>query len=289
MRSDELGSAMRTGLVMTVLLVMAPLGASAQGAAPVRTGAVAVAGADSVVGVVVGRVVNDQTEQPLAGVEVRIRGRDMVVRTDSTGAFRLPAPLGRQIVVLTKPGHQPFSAEVQAVGGTPVEYVLGLVPSSSTLAPVTVAASMVDRRLQSFEAHRTAGVGGYFVSTDRLATEVGRTVADVLVSTPGADIVRGRGGAAFFASRRGYDTIRGTLKLTSADRARGAVVGTCYAAVMVNGIFVYRGDDGEQLYDLNSLAPTDLLGIEIYNGGATMPLEYNSLRNTCGLVVIWTR
>ena len=288
MQTHRHGAMTRRGLLTAaVLMGMAPWTGHAQGR-PTSV-AVAVAVADSTVGVVAGRVVNDQTEQPLAGVEVRIRGRDMVVRTDSTGAFRLPAPLGRQIVVLTKPGHQPFSAEVQAGLSTPVEYVLGLVPSSSTLAPVTVAASMVDRRLQSFEMHRTAGMGGYFVSTDRLATEVGRTVADVLVATPGADIVRGRGGAAFYATRRGYDTIRNTVKVTPADRARGAVVGSCYAAVMVNGIFVYRGDDGEQLYDLNALAPTDLLGIEMYNGGATMPLEYNSLRNTCGLVVIWTR
>jgi hypothetical protein len=57
--------------MMVVLLAMAPQGVSAQGAAPVRPGAVT--GADSAVGVVAGRVVNDQTEQPLAGVEVRLR------------------------------------------------------------------------------------------------------------------------------------------------------------------------------------------------------------------------
>jgi hypothetical protein len=240
--------------------------------------------------VVIGRVVNDQTDQPLSGVDVMIRGRETVVRTDSTGAFRIPAPAGRQIVVLKKPGHQPFSAEVVSSRGTPMEYVLGLVPASSTtLAPVTVAVSVVDRRLQSYEAHRTSGLGGHFLSRDRFEQEKGRAMADVLVSTPGADIVRGRGGAAFYATRRGYDTIRNTLKIGPAEQARGAAVGTCYAAVVVNGIFVYRGDPGDQLYDLNQLAPNDVLAMEIYNGGATMPIEYNTLRNTCGLVVIWTK
>lgn len=240
--------------------------------------------------VVTGRVVDDRTDQPLAGVEVSIRGFDQRVSTDSAGTFRVPAPAGRHIIVLKKPGHQPFSAEVVSSRGTPMEYVLGLVPASSaTLAPVTVAASVVDRRLQSYEAHRTSGLGGHFLGRERFEQETGRAISDVLVSTPGADIIRGRGGAAFYATRRGYDTIRNTLKIGPAEQARGAAVGTCYAAVVVNGIFVYRGDAGDQLYDLNQLAPNDVLAMEIYNGGATMPIEYNTLRNTCGLVVIWTR
>lgn len=245
---------------------------------------------DTTVAEVRGRVVNDQTDQPLAGVEVRLRGMDQLVRTDSRGQFRIAAPAGRQVIVLAKPGHRPFSAEVVSSRGAAPEYVLGLVPSaSSTLAPVMVAATMTDRRLASFEEHRRAGIGGHFLPTERFADEIGRSLADVLVTVPGADIVRGKGGAAFYASRRGYDTIRNTVKVSAADRGRGAAVGTCYAAVMLNGVFVYRGDEGEQLFDLHALAPADILAMEIYNGGATMPLEYNAMRNSCGLVVIWTR
>jgi hypothetical protein len=263
--------------VLTALAIATTLPASANAQSPDTTA------------FVTGRVVNDATDQPLAGVEVTLRGFDLVVRTDSTGTFRIPAPAGRQIVVLKKPGHQPFSAEVISSRGAPLEYVLGLMPASPTLATVTVAASMVDRRLQTFDAHKRSGIGGHFMDSTRFAQEAGRALADVLVATPGADIVRGRGGAAWYATRRGYDTIRNTLKISPADRARGAAAGTCYAAVVVNGVFLYRGDDGEQLYDLNQLAPSDILAMEMYNGGATMPVEYNSLRNTCGLVVIWTK
>lgn len=269
----------RLRAVATLLLAW-PLASSGQGAGVVG---------DTTSALVVGRVVNDQNDQPLAGVEVRLRGVDRMVLTDSLGAFRIASPLGRQVIVLTKVGQQPFSTQVIATRGTPMEYVLGLLPATPTLAPVTVAATMSDRRLQSFDAHRATGLGGHFFTTEQFTQEIGRSVADVLATTAGADIVRGRGGAAFYATRRGYDTIRGTLKISPADRARGASANTCYAAVIVNGIFAYRGDGGELLYDLNQLAPADLLGVEIYNGGATMPLEYNSMRTTCGLVVIWTR
>ncbi len=53
--------------------------------------------------------------------------------------------------------------------------------------------------------------------------------------------------------------------------------------------FVYRGEGGDELFDLNSLAPDDILAIEVYKGGATMPLEYNATRKTCGLLVIFTK
>jgi hypothetical protein len=29
--------------------------------------------------------------------------------------------------------------------------------------------------------------------------------------------------------------------------------------------------------------------VEVYNGGASMPAEYNATRSTCGLLVIWTK
>jgi hypothetical protein len=111
----------------------------------------------------------------------------------------------------------------------------------------------------------------------------------VLQAVSGADIVRGRGGNAYFATRRGYDSFMNMPRVTKWDQARGANPALCYAAVVVNDVFVYRGDDGEELFDVNSLAPTDILGVEVYKGGAAMPLEYNAMRKTCGLLVIFTK
>ena len=59
--------------------------------------------------------------------------------------------------------------------------------------------------------------------------------------------------------------------------------------MVINDVFVYRGGDGEELFDLNSLQPSRILAIEIYRGGSTMPLEYNSARSTCGLLMIYTK
>ena len=96
--------------------------------------------------------------------------------------------------------------------------------------------------MQSFDAHRASGLGSHFFTTEQFTQEIGRSVADVLATTAGADIVRGRGGAAFYATRRGYDTIRGTLKISPAEWARGATAKTCSAAGHVKGNLRYRGD-----------------------------------------------
>jgi hypothetical protein len=166
---------------------------------------------------------------------------------------------------------------------------MGLQPAPVELGRVSVTATAPDRRLVSFEEHRKGQLGGSYLTADQLAKEKGRTLAEVLAPTLGADLVRGRAGAAFFATRRGYDSINLMPRVTAADRGRGAAAGTCYAAVVVNGIFVYRGERDEQLFDLNQLSPADVLAVEVYNGGASMPAEYNATRNTCGLLVIWTR
>ena len=58
---------------------------------------------------------------------------------------------------------------------------------------------------------------------------------------------------------------------------------------MLDGIFVYQGHDGESLFDINSIQPADIGGVEVYTSTATIPPKYNGTRATCGLVVIWTK
>ncbi|MHB8838381.1 MAG: hypothetical protein ACYC7F_05450 [Gemmatimonadaceae bacterium] len=63
----------------------------------------------------------------------------------------------------------------------------------------------------------------------------------------------------------------------------------------LGGASLERRDDRRQVgellavFDLNTLAPNEVLAVEVYKGGATMPLEYNTTRKTCGLLVIYTK
>lgn len=241
-------------------------------------------------GIMRGRVVNDRNDAPVAEVTVRLTTLQRTVVTDSAGRFVVPdIGAGRHTVVLSKPGWTLLSTFMTIGAGDNAEYVIGLQPAPAEVAGVTVSARAPDRRLVTFEAHRQAQLGGSFLTAEQLAKQTGRTLADVLAPTLGADLVRGRSGAAFFATRRGYDSINLLPRVNAADRARGAAAGFCYAAVVLDGIVVYRGEPDELLFDLNQLAPASVLAVEVYNGGASMPAEYNATRSTCGLLVIWTR
>lgn len=236
-----------------------------------------------------GRVVDDRTGQPLSGVEVTIPATARSATTDSSGAFALrDVATGRHEVVVRKVGYQQATATITVTGAADPAQLLRLVPVATDLAKVYVTAPETNRRLQAFEAHRAARMGGSFLTAAELEKERGRSLGDVLQRVLGTDIVRGRGGQAWFATRRGYDSIRYLPQISETDRQRGASSGLCYAAVVLNNVFVYRGT-GDDLFDVNSLAPDEILAIEVYRGGATMPLEYNATRSTCGLLVIYTK
>ncbi len=237
-----------------------------------------------------GRVVNERTSQPVAGVEVSMPAISRAVITDSTGAFAIRdlAP-ARYEVVVRKLGFQPTAATITISGADDPEQILRLVPALTELSKVVVASTAVDRRLASFEEHRSAYKGGSFLTAEQLDKEKGRALVDVLQKVGGADIVRLGSGSAYFATRRGYDSFMNMPTVSAGDRMRGAPPGLCYAAVVVNNVFVYRGESSDELFDLNVLAPTNVLAIEVYKGGATMPLAYNATRKTCGLLVIFTK
>jgi hypothetical protein len=237
-----------------------------------------------------GRVVNDRTGEPLAAAQVGVPTLSVSTTTDSSGRFALEQlAAGTHQLVVRLIGFAPLTTAISTSGMADDEHELRLVPAPAALSKVDVVTTGVDRRLTLFETHRTSNYGGAFLTTEQLLRERGRPFADVLQSVAGADIVRGRGGAAYFATRRGYDSFMNMPKARPADRARGASSGLCYAAVVVNNVFVYRGDDDEDMFDVNLLPPDDIIAVEVYKGGATMPLEYNSTRKTCGLLVLYTK
>jgi hypothetical protein len=260
-----------TALLLSALLFAAPLAAQTSGA-------------------LTGRVVNDRTSQPVAGVELSIPAISRTAFTDSSGAFALRDIAAAQYhVVLRKVGFQPLFTTIVAAGTDVAEQTLRIAPIASELSEVVVVSTMADRRLTAFDEHRRARMGGSFLTTAQLEKERGRALADVLETVGGADIVRLGTGPAYFASRRGYDSVMNMPGVGAGDRMRGASPGLCYAAVVVNNVFVYRGEGGDELFDLNTFAPNEILAIEVYKGGATMPLEYNATRKTCGLLVIYTK
>jgi hypothetical protein len=137
---------------------------------------------------------------------------------------------------------------------------------------------MTTGKLATFEQHRAEGFG-HFLTREQLAKMESHLTSDALRSIPGLKLINPGKGRLWVVG-----TSRGT-----ASFLRNGPSGMCLAAVMLDGVMVYSGSDGEELFDINSVKPEEIAGVEYYAGGASMPLRYNSTRATCGLVVIWTR
>jgi len=65
----------------------------------------------------------------------------------------------------------------------------------------------------------------------------------------------------------------------------------CFMLVMVDGVLMNK-DSGHKAFDLRFLPPPeDIYGIEVFAGGASMPLQYGGTGEGkwCGMIAIWTR
>jgi hypothetical protein len=148
--------------------------------------------------------------------------------------------------------------------------------------------------MTEFEDRRLAGNGGKFLTQADLEKRPFATLTDALRQLPGIDFTRNN-----MNGRERY-AVAGRMSqpvcvLCNGPRSNGVMV-PCYAAVVLDGAFVYgAGENGgsnggdERKFDINSIDPSTLAGVEFYVGPATMPVQYNATRHTCGLLVLWTK
>jgi hypothetical protein len=74
----------------------------------------------------------------------------------------------------------------------------------------------------------------------------------------------------------------------SMDRRKGAPRG-CYSQVYVDNVRVFSSDVGEALFNINSIPPSTIQGIEYYANRSETPIQYASNKAECGTMLIWTR
>jgi hypothetical protein len=247
-----------------------------------------------------GVVLTDSTERPIPGVTVTIDLLKLSAVSDSLGEFTIHGITpGTQLISARKIGFGPITTRITFMTGAVVEADLMMTPTAAQALPdVTVKTAPVVRgTLAEFEERRAEG-HGRFVTREMLEKRPLSKMVEILrTHVPGLNIVQSaaRPGEAFVAAGR-MSVPGGTLAFNS-----GGAPKPCYAAVVLDGVMVFHGDPGspkqadgvnsppQSLFDINSIPTRDIAGIEYYAGAATMPIKYNSMRNTCGLIVVWTR
>lgn len=222
--------------------------------------------------VLIGRVVSDSGKTPVPGAEVSIPSISLRVTTDSLGRFRLTgiAP-GRRGLRVNKLGFAPLRSAVEFSTGDTVEMEIELSVSFEEMAAVEIVEAQNRSRLTEFERRRATGTGDYLTAEDVMHRARGR-LSEALRTIAGVNILTGASGGTYLIGAR------------ASGRA-----GTCFTAVMLDGVWMYDGDRSQQPFNVNSINPVDVAAVEYYRGLSNTPVELQGIRNSCGALVIWTK
>jgi hypothetical protein len=232
------------------------------------------------------------TSTPIAGVIVTLETLGLTETTDADGHFRLTGIRpGNQVVTIRKIGFVALKSMMAFRSDDSVVTDLMLIRTQAAQALATVKVeerSMREWKIQEFEDRRKMGFGR-FITRDLIDKNQGRLLTDLLAMISGPKILNGESGHAWAFSGGGATSIMNNgPRLDTLDRLLRASNGLCYTAVFVDGVVAYSGAYRERLFDLDSVRPDELVGVEYYRSGME-PIQYAAMRNACGVLLLWTR
>ena len=228
---------------------------------------------------ITGVVVEDSTKVPIAGATVTALGSGggspRSVQTDSTGKFRIALDSGVYRLRVEQPGYLTVNSDTVSLDEDDVVTVeLRLARQAIPLEPLVVTAR-VDRRIAAFyQRVRKSGWGRFMTRADieRLS---GLRPTDLVRQMHGVRVV-------------GVSPCRGCGEQNVIFLSGAGPGGSnqCAPTVFIDGMEVKQ----DALSPLDTMVMTDQLeGIEVYTEPGTVPNEFMSVRNNCGVVAFWTR
>ncbi len=243
-------------------------------------------------GVLRGTVVDDSTNAPVHGAEVLIDGGVAKATTDEAGRFAFSGvAMGSHVLTIRRLGYSPLTTEVD-VGTSGADLEFGLVRSVQLLAEMVVRDSVrpLERgKLSDFYRRQQGGIGTFLTSESFDQMGARRNAEILQARLPGARIIRAPcHSGAYVATSRFSGRLGGgsTNAVVCGQRMRSNI---CLAAVILDGIAVYRGMEGEAPFDVNSLQPGEIAAVEYYSSAAQIPVEYKFTANTCAVISVWTK
>lgn len=207
------------------------------------------------------------TEQtPVWGGRVAVReGATTMIGADGGFVLRDVAP-GTQWITVQAIGRAPAALAVDLRPGDTAFLPVTLGPIPVTLAPVRVEGQQ-SRMLHDFEERRRLGSAlGYFRGEDDIKDLA--SLRSIFTTLPSIRLVRGSGNTDFVA-------------VLPAPEIGG---GWCVPSLYIDGFL----SDWDQIHIYQ---PKDLAGVELYPRPGDAPPQYQlaTTRNSCGVVLIWTK
>jgi hypothetical protein len=245
-------------------------------------------GATSAPSRLIGTVLVDSTERPVANASVSIPALKLTTRSDSVGYFTLGGiSAGRHVVVVRAVGYTEFTSPIVFEAGQQLEADLLLRPAAQSLAKVDVTATRStsgnNPRIAEFDERRKMGFGT-FLTQDVFEKADGRKFDDVLVQRITGIRTLNAGGNRYLVSTRGSITMS-TQK-------------PCPVQVIIDDIVQNSStsqkparsatDVPPDAFEINTIDPDRIAAVEFYTV-ANRPAQFNRGGAPCGTLVIWTR
>ena len=215
-------------------------------------------------GGIIGKVIDQQSQLPLAGATVSLLGTRLQAATDSGGRFiHAGLSAGTYLLEVRAIGYGATSWLLRLQDGEVVDYVFEVAPLGVDLDPVVVEArpALAERRLREFEERRKGG-RGVFITEEQIQHRKASTMADLLRAVPGVRL----------NCRSGNCT---------AQMTRGAR-GICAADWVVDGLPATMSSSP-------SLPVVGIIAVEIYRSPGEVPSEFLKSDSQCGVIAIWTK
>ncbi len=204
--------------------------------------------------------------RPLAGARILVPGTDVTGQTTESGTFSLSGlPAGTYSVEVRALGYTPKRVPVDLSSRRPAQVAVLIDNRINTLSNVIVQGDRTkrDQDITGFTERAKRGGFGRFITQEDIEKRAAMTATDILRTTPGLTIVP-NGGFGYSILGRGQ----------------------CTPAVYVDGMIVM---DGASELD-NLVRPTEIMGVEVYNGAAGTPPQFSGAgSNGCGVVAVWTK
>jgi hypothetical protein len=198
--------------------------------------------------------------EPVTGAEVHVRDARSSTVTDSAGRFTLSTlPGGTQLLVVRHLGFPLAEIPVELRAGRSVGHDV-LLRRNVVLDSVRVVSTRTENA--EFERNRRTHAFGQFITSAEVEKLRASETADLFINVLGFSVF-GHGSQARIISNSA---------LARHPECRGATV-------------VVDGLEGAAL---NSVAPSQIGGIEAYSDETFVPARFEG-RSKCGVIVIWLR
>lgn len=240
--------------------------------------------------IIVGRVVDAQSQSGIAGADLEIRnaegGTVATATSDSMGFVRALLPVaGAYVLAARRIAYLDYtSLPVRVADGETVEVEIRLGRDAIPLEPLLVVTrARRAGRLEGFRGRLGEGSFSSFVTRDQIEARPAATVTDLIRPVAGVTIVDVPRGTAPYAMSR-LVAMRGTRtgEIPGAPDSNGCLPGLFLDGIRVEQSAEFPIDD--------FITAGSLEGIEVYSSASSVPMEFQQGgRVACGAVLLWTR